>query len=508
MQRFQALRARVGALVIVGVLAAGASPAAEAPPADVQRLLEFRYDDWTARFEGDWRLRLSYLTAFQPVDAALIPNAEQPDSQWLEQRLRLDPSLVWRPELAPLRHVRVVAQADFAEGVIGGDTPPARAIRDDEIDVADLNQLFAEAVLDGAVVRVGRQGSHWGLGLVADDGAAEAPFGDQRFGDYVDRIAIRIGGAPGDSAHPWAFAVAVDKPVEDDLTRHGWRDHAWNYIASVLYTGESFRMGVYDAYRLQRNERDTNTRINLADVYLSVRAGEWVADGEAVLAVGNTELVSTPASPSQADVLEHGAALSAGWSSDELDVLLGTGYASGDGNPFDDEVRNFTFDPDFNVGLILFEEYLAGLTAASAYNLGDPALVGSATPGAYLVETRGGVTNAVYLNPRATWREGRDAGWEVKLGVLWARALEDVVDPFASFDAGGAPRNYLGGPVGDHDLGIEVDGGVGYRIHADMLRCFVGVEAGGYWPGGAFRDASGAKPDAMALVQGRLSARW
>ena len=82
------------------------------------------------------------------------------------------------------------------------------------------------------------------------------------------------------------------------------------------------------------------------------------------------------------------------------------------------------------------------------------------------------------------------------------------MDPFASFDAGGSPRNFLGGPVGDRDLGFEVDGGLGYRIHADMLQCFVGVEAGGYWPGGAFRDASGRKPDAIALVQGRLSARW
>ena len=50
------------------------------------------------------------------------------------------------------------------------------------------------------------------------------------------------------------------------------------------------------------------------------------------------------------------------------------------------------------------------------------------------------------------------------LGDVYKR--QDVVDPFASFDAGGSPRNYLGGPVGDHDLGFEVDGCLLYTSDA------------------------------------------
>lgn len=514
--RFAVVAASLALAWTEGAVRAEEPPAAEAAPAPTPsaapaapaKLLEFRYDDWTVAFEGEWRLRLTYLTGFQPVDPELIPGAEQPDSDWLEHRLRLEPSVAWRPDGGPVRSVRLVAQADFAEGVIGGDTPPVRAIRDDELDAADLDYLWGEAVADGFVVRLGRQGSKWALGLVADDGIGEAPWGDKRYGDRVDRVGVRYGGLPGDAEHPWAVAAAVDRPVEDDLTRHGWQDHAWNYVVGVSYGDGVLEGGLYDAFRLQRNERDTNTRVNLTDGFVRWRADEWKVEAEAVIAVGNTELVATPASPSQATVLEHGATVSAGYATESLDALLDAGYASGDGNPFDDEVTNFTFDPDFNVGLVMFEEYLAGLTSASAYNLGDPLLVGSPTPGAYLVETRGGVTNAVYLNPRLTWREARDRGWEVKLGVLWAHALEDVVDPFASFDAGGSPRNYLGGPVGDHDLGFELDGGLGYRILADEIHVMVGVESGGYWPGGAFRDPSGAKPDAIALVQGRLSARW
>ncbi len=56
--------------------------------------------------------------------------------------------------------------------------------------------------------------------------------------------------------------------------------------------------------------------------------------------------------------------VSAGYATESVEALLDAGYASGDGNPFDDEVTSFTFDPDFNVGLVMFEEYLAGLTAA------------------------------------------------------------------------------------------------------------------------------------------------
>jgi hypothetical protein len=63
-------------------------------------------------------------------------------------------------------------------------------------------------------------------------------------------------------------------------------------------------------------------------------------------------------------------------------IRLEGGAASGDGNRFDDRVTDFRFHPDYNVGLILFDELLATVTAAQAFNVVDQ--LGEGGPVAFL----------------------------------------------------------------------------------------------------------------------------
>jgi hypothetical protein len=187
---------------------------------------------------------------------------------------------------------------------------------------------------------------------------------------------------------------------------------------------------------------------------------------------------------------------------------LEVGYASGDSNPNDPFVRNFSFDPDYNPSLILFEELRAAETVASAANAGDLGRVGAPADAVRLIPTGGSVTNTLYVRPTLRWRW--DEALAARLAVMWARAEEDVVDPFGSNAyAGGTGVNFQGGRSDARNLGIEVDVGVDYTYRLPGgIEAAAGVQAGRLWPGDAFEDAAGTRPAAIDLVFGRLLLRW
>jgi hypothetical protein len=78
------------------------------------------------------------------------------------------------------------------------------------------------------LVRAGRQGSNWGMGLLANDGNGfDDTFGDNKTGATYDRIifatkpitvATTIAGKPKDV--PLIAAIGVDRLVEDPLLQY------------------------------------------------------------------------------------------------------------------------------------------------------------------------------------------------------------------------------------------------------------------------------------------------
>lgn len=65
------------------------------------------------------------------------------------------------------------------------------------------------------------------------------------------------------------------------------------------------------------------------------------------------------------DLLSFGLIMRMGISTKEYMFFLDVGLASGDDNPFDKRSSMFTFNPDFNEGMLLFSELYGFSSAAS-----------------------------------------------------------------------------------------------------------------------------------------------
>ncbi|MFU8806902.1 MAG: hypothetical protein ACNA8W_24050, partial [Bradymonadaceae bacterium] len=190
-----------------------------------------------------------------------------------------------------------------------------------------------------------------------------------------------------------------------------------------------------------------------------------------------------------------------------LGVKLLSGYASGDANHDDETLYRFRFDPNYKVGLVLFDHYLPALSRESYRRIGDPERVALAPRGAEgLVET-GSVTNAYYLNPQFLF--GDPDALLAGVGVVWARSAVPVADPYSTFENGGSPVGPRGAGPASHDLGWELDFGARYRTYVwkDLAMELKG-EYGLFFPGAAFENDLGERDDPQSLVRIRFAVLW
>jgi hypothetical protein len=82
---------------------------------------------------------------------------------------------------------------------------------------------------------------------------------------------------------------------------------------------------------------------------------------------------------------------------DKLRLGLMAGFAGGDSDTTDNKLHTFSFDPDFNVALMLFEEPMPVL---------EPAVTTDANDGRTTQASRSGyaISNALFLRPRVGWK--------------------------------------------------------------------------------------------------------
>ncbi len=337
----------------------------------------------------------------------------------------------------------------------------------------------------------GFQTSHWGLGLLANDGdhgwtPGSAYFGDPRGGDRVLRSTISTG--------PWTRGRVVltfgyDVVQGDDVILGD--DEATQFIAAaVVNHGKPRTVGMYAAFRDQEAPDGKKTEVAAIDLY-----GKWTGrirgkvkyttELEWALVTGTTELAPTP-EKSEHDVLQMAVAARLGFDFGGLGTVLDFIYASGDRN-FDDGAQNsFKADPNFEMGLLLYRYVLATTSARSAVTAADPDLVGVPSEDLDRYPFRGSVTNTVAFFPRAWWRPV--AGLEVYGGPLIAFTNVSYADPRESRFEGGRPTNPFGGEPGAY-LGTELDLGVRYRVIAFGSELTLGLEGGVLQPGDALADA-------------------
>jgi hypothetical protein len=349
--------------------------------------------------------------------------------------------------------------------------------------------------------------SHWGLGLLANDGAhgwepGSARFSDPRGGDRTARLAL----ASGPVTHLRIFAAfSHDWIQDDDTTLDG--DRARQYLGALTIGRDlPTTLGFYAARRQLNNTRNGATLdIWALDLYGKTSQALWggaarlTVEAEAALIIGETTLSSTVERPTQ-DVLQLGAALRARLELGRWAAVLDLLYASGDAN-FDDGQQNaFKTDPNYELGLLMHRHVLAGMTGRAVSTASDPTLTGYPTRGIERFPTRGAHSNTVVIFPRALWRPL--AGLEIYGGPLFAFCATALADPFNTKRAGGAPRNALNGAPGRF-MGAELDAGVRLRALLGGTELTSGLEAGVLFPGAALARADGAIPD--PVVGGRLT---
>lgn len=502
-----------------------------------------------ASVNGEWHLR-GWFNNELPLPTT--PGQRTPSTlgqtHYAEQWFRLRPWLTVGDRFA------VRANLDVMRAIILGESSRqvelSRDHRSTELSpfshgMIDLRALHIEWTTKIGVLRAGHQQSHWGLGIVANDGDRMPVFGDYRNGDIVERLAFAT--RPGGARSAWVVALAGDLVFRDRLaslieyevpielgprprasaieaeqrtTRTMGGDWAWQAVLSAFYQDpacreqcERKRVGAYAVYRGQTNRLGDALMAGFADVFAR---WEWPSpDGtstvfaavEWALAAGHTTFTRSAFRPNGHEVLQHGGAAQLGIEREgAYRIVLEGGYASGDAQPQDGVQRRFTFNPAHRVGLIIFPEVLAWHTARSASIAADPRLSAQAPRGTELLPSSGAVTNAAYFYPTAIIYVTR---WlDVRTGTVIAMSTTDFVDPVRSTIFGTA-QNYRGGSPLARDLGIELDLGFqGRNTLPGGMKLVWGAQGAVMFPGHAWDDGAGQPLPTRWLGVVRLGAEY
>ena len=480
-------------------------------------------------------------------------DGQEEAGRYMQQRLRLQPVVKYK-DLA-----KVVMMADALDDVIWGDNqsfmptsvfaqdPGYVGMSGDTVDWLGrprdsiyIKRAWMEFTIPVGVVRVGRQESNWGMGILSNNGNGfDDTFGENHYGSTFDRVIfatrpIAIAQAAmgkEDSGIPFFTAIGVDRLVEDPLDLYyGYQcaretsggdaieqgmdeynracdpenqgyhtlehsfvdetrtpdqrpddwwvdntDDAWELVMVAIYKGEDLDWGgsaadfTLGAYGIMRKHENTESEIMIADVYSKLAYRGLYFEFEGVNIRGKTSGIAlrgayddsgNTKNPLYKDANIWGYANRIGYQQKAYTLMFEHGYASGDDNPADKTFTARALHPDFNVGLILFEQVMARVTAATW------------SEQAFALWSNGGVWNSRYIFPNVRYRPG--ANWEI-IGA-YLLAWPDKPDGsriLCGPDDGVQCEQPVDGLA--QEIGYEVDLAVKHRFHEHVL---LSVEGG------------------------------
>lgn len=360
-------------------------------------------------------------------------------------------------------------------------------------------------------VRVGAMTTHWGTGLLANDGtqglttARNDWFAQSRASDRVLRALIHsmpFALDPNSPLRGLMLSAGVDKVLDDEMANTLKGQNAMQaFGAARFFLAESRSFGIYYVRRWQHNDAGAelnpgkDVRVHVIDAALDL---DWRnkethrglrLEAEVAGILGDTSLSPTPDFPRH-DVEQLGAfarATYVGVADTGLTLQLDGGYFSGDANVDDGKINAFRADRNFRQGLVLFDRVLAWQTGRARLTASDPMLVGIPAEDLDRLASQGAVFDAITVYPKVGFRI---VEWlEVYGGALLAWAPAPVLDPLSTrIYGGGQPYNFAGAKPDGHYLGTEVDLGVRATWNlADPWKAAVqvGLEQGILLPGGA-----------------------
>ncbi len=370
-------------------------------------------------------------------------------------------------------------------------------------DSIKLRRAYGQVDTPVGILRFGRMGSHWGLGMLRNDGTCF----DCDFGDTVDRIqfvtepidgwyvtpmldfnsegAVDGRGSQGepvdltqsDDSHSWVLAIArrdTDAQIRSKLDNNQgvlqyglhftYRTQNWEYVPPEGTTGASFipRSGTLyiPDFWLRYEERTWRLEVELAGIFGSIGnralAGNETAFDQSlrIAQFGGVVQGEVKAMKNKLSLgLEVGVASgdkAPGFGNYPGRAGTGTNGASQPGDPegpqyqcdntggcSDNAIRNFRFNRDYRVDLILWREIL------------------------------GGVTDAFYVRPQAKYSVAE--GFDIYARLIYSQALYSESTPSVTSSA----------------LGIEVNAGVDYATEDGFV---AGIAYGILFPMGGLQE--------------------
>jgi hypothetical protein len=362
------------------------------------------------------------------------------------------------------------------------------------------------------------------MGLIDDSGDNRQFLGDPRLGTLVERVAFT--GRPLGKRSPWELLVATDYVFSDGHTSLSDGDQTARAVLGNSYVfSPSSRVGLMvlterlrphfnDAALERLAPKETTVTFDLAGQTAKPIPGvhaQLFAGVEAAYVVGKTDLAAEVLKPTDARVRRVGGLLRVdviqtsgkrNESGGPLGVALEWGYASGDADPGDGIDHRFTMNPGRRVGLVLFDEALRWKTARAATALEDPRLGQRTTGASWALPSAGGVLGATYLTAQFLYRPL--PAFDLRTAATFAQTTADFVDP-AQVLIRGKYSNFDAGDARHHDLGLELDAALEYRLPLENGLCSsFGAEAAALFPGKALADADGHTLGRQNLVRGRF----
>ncbi len=312
--------------------------------------------------------------------------------------------------------------------------------------------------------RLGRQPSHWGLGMIQNDGNGS----DDDFGDTVDGVTYLVqkvfpGGGALSMGALWDIAYEAQRDPRIGGLAAAIRDNGQDtnqYGALLLYERPDFDVGVLGVFRkrdgsngttttvLDKNGTSTDagidgdTKLYIVDVYGKYRVNEYyvaaeyariggkISTGVALNGIDFSGLAGNGIIelPANQDVAVNLATLEAGAEYDwGGEWKLQGGFAEGDGSSLSQRITQYGFRPDYQIGLLMFHyplgtsPQLRDGTTGSALTGGVP-ITGNFINNAYY----GGLTYKHKIDIRNVFRQANE--FKVGARVLTAFAHKNPVN--------------------------------------------------------------------------------
>ena len=366
-------------------------------------------------WDGHYRTRIRYFDSLSLSTPTDNPNSEE-ESWTADHRLRIQPGFKISDQVSLFTDLDVLPFNDWGGNPVtmtdpatGENIPSVFAHsvtaptgEDGAAGTQNLEVRRAYAELDAgfARIRFGRMPVEWGSGMVYN--AGNDPLSE--YGDTADRVQVIAPAGPVYVIGAFETSAENFVNVNDDLK---------TVTGGVAYLGERVGLGTYNTYRWQRFGDDSNFSLFTGDLWAKAEMGNALIEWEFAFQLGGGDLSE---SVNDVRITGMGSQLTAMLGSDTFRFGFTSGMATGDADPYDNEYHSFSFDPDFNVALMMFEEPMPVLMHENSHLANN----GGREMGA--VRLGDGVSNALYLKPTVQYNLREDL--QIELAWIAARAAK------------------------------------------------------------------------------------